>query len=130
MFAMANATCIYLYEGQRAPVVFDTALVERERQSLKRWLAENPDLHALVQQASALANREAERAEPWILNELAEKHRVDALLHGVALEELRNVLARVVAAREELAIGAPEETALILHDLEIDLAGFIGRVAS
>jgi hypothetical protein len=130
MFAMANATCIYLYEGERAPVVFDTAVVERERQNLAHWLAENPDLDALVQQASALAKREAEGAEPLILNELAEKHRVDAFLNGLAVGEFRKVLARVVAAHEELAFGTPEKAASILHDLEIDLAGLIGRAAS
>jgi hypothetical protein len=32
------------------------------------------------------------------------------------------LLARIVAARGELALGAPEETASVLHDLEIDLA--------
>jgi len=126
---MANATCIYLYEGERAPVVFDTALVERERQSLAGWLAENPDLDALVQQAVALAEREAERADLTILNELAEQHRLDSAVRGVALAELQKVLGRVVAAREELAVGASEETAAILYDLEIDLAGLIERAA-
>lgn len=126
---MPNATCIYLYEGERAPVVFDTALVERERESLARWLAENPDLDTLVQQAVALAEREAERLDLSILAELAEKHRADALAHGVALSELQNVLARLVAAREELEIGAGGEASAILHDLEEDLAALVERAA-
>jgi hypothetical protein len=123
---MPNATCIYLYEGERAPVVFDTALVERERESLARWLAENPDLDTLVQQAVALAEREAERLDPSILTELGEKHRADAL---VALSELQNVLARLVAAREELESGATGEASAILHDLEEDLAVLVERLA-
>jgi hypothetical protein len=107
---MPNATCIYLYEGERAPVVFDTAVVERERQSLAGWLAENPDLDTLVQRAVALAEREAERLDLSILTELAEQ-------------------PRLVAAREELAVGASDESEAILYDLEIDLTGLIERAA-
>jgi hypothetical protein len=40
---------------------------------------------------------------------------------------VRDVLARVVAAREELALGAAEEAAAMLADLEVDLAVLIGR---
>jgi hypothetical protein len=126
---MPNATCIYLYEGERAPVVFDTAVVERERQSLAGWLAENPDLDTLVQRAVALAEREAERLDLSILTELAEQHRLDSAIRGVALDELRDVLARLVAAREELAVGASDESEAILYDLEIDLTGLIERAA-
>jgi hypothetical protein len=123
---MPNATCIYLYEGERAPVVFDTALVERERASLACWLAENPDLDALVQQAVALAEREAERVDESILRELAEQHRLDT---GVTRGGLRDALARVVAAQEELGVGAVDESSAILRDLEADLAELIERAA-
>ena len=126
---MPNATCIYLYEGERAPVVFDTALVERERQSLAGWLAENPDLDALVQQAVALAEREAERSDLTILNELAEQHRLDSARRGIAVDELRDVLAGLVAAQEELANGSTLETESILCGLEADLAGLIEGAA-
>ena len=126
---MPNATCIYLYEGERAPVVFDTALVERERQSLAGWLAENPDLDALVQQAVALAEREAERVDEDMLRTLAEQARSTSPVQGVALTELRIVLAGLVAAQEELANGAMLETESILCGLEADLAGLIERAA-
>jgi hypothetical protein len=46
-----NAICIYLYEGEPAPVVFDTCLTGQERKSLLHWLEENPALETLVQQA-------------------------------------------------------------------------------
>jgi hypothetical protein len=126
---MPNATCIYLYEGERAPVVFDTALTERERQGLGHWFAENPDLDALLQQAIALAEREAERADASILTELAEQHRSDAPVHGFALAKLRSVLGRIVAASEELENGALDETTALLRDLEADIAELIESAA-
>jgi hypothetical protein len=126
---MPNATCIYLYEGELAPIVFDTTVTERERRGLDRWFAENPDLDSLVHQAIALAEREAERADASILRELAEQHRWDAAARGVAQDELRAVLARVVAAQEELTIGAGVEVAQILRDLEANLAELIERAA-
>jgi hypothetical protein len=60
---------------------------------------------------------------------LAEQHRLDSAIRGVALDELRDVLARLVAAREELAVGASDESEAILYDLEIDLTGLIERAA-
>lgn len=122
---MPNATCIYLYEGQRAPIVFDTALTERERQSLAGWLAENPDVASLIEQANALSVREEERLDISSLDVFAER----AFLQIDALAELRNMLPRVVAAREELAIGALDESETILSDLETDLAGLLGGLA-
>jgi hypothetical protein len=126
---MPNATCIYLYEGERSPVVFDTALTDRDRRGLSRWLDENPDLDALVQQAIALAQHEAERADEAVLRELAEQYRMDAPVRGLVLTELRNVLAGLVAAQEELANGAIRETESILCGLEADLAGLIEGAA-
>ena len=100
-----------------------------ERQSFAGWLAENPDVDALVQQAVALAEREAKRFDLTILNELAEQHRLDSASRGIAVDELRDVLARLVAAREELANGSSDETASILYDLETDVGGLIEGAA-
>jgi hypothetical protein len=43
------------------------------------------------------------------------------------LEVIRDGLARVVAARSELADGANTTADMILEDLEIDLAGILAR---
>jgi hypothetical protein len=43
--------------------------------------------------------------------------------------EIRDVLARIVAAREEQALGEYEQAAAILVDLETDLATLVGRAA-
>jgi hypothetical protein len=126
---MPNATCIYLYEGERAPVVFDTALTDRERQGLSRWFAENPDLDSLVQRAITLAEREAERVDEDMLRELAEQARSAMPVQGFALAELRSVLAGLVAAQEELANGAIQVTESILCGLEADVAGLIEGAA-
>ncbi len=43
------------------------------------------------------------------------------------LDTLRDALARVVAARDCMEDGASREAEMILHSLEIDLAGTVAR---
>jgi hypothetical protein len=47
----------------------------------------------------------------------------------IGLLDINNLLSRIVAAQEELALGAVDEAVWILEDLEIDLAGLLGRSA-
>jgi hypothetical protein len=48
---------------------------------------------------------------------------------GKAIPDASNLLARIVAAGEELAFGESEQAAAILADLETDLATLVGRAA-
>lgn len=58
--ASKPSVAIYTREGSLTPVVFSTATYSREQRALDAWLAENPDLAALVERASELADRSDE----------------------------------------------------------------------
>lgn len=57
------AVHIAVYEGDPAPTMFSTALKPSEQRALEAWLAENPDLQALVRTASELAEHEPDEDE-------------------------------------------------------------------
>ena len=53
---------ISIFAGSPTPAVFSTALSPAEQRALDAWLAENPDLAQLVDEAWKLADAEPEPA--------------------------------------------------------------------